>query len=466
MPLNVSANVLILSSLLGTALGLWLLWEGWWPARVGAIPHCRRCDYDLRSTHGPICPECGLELTGNRELGERDRRPALTAVGLLLVLAGLAPVIWTGVRFAQTANWSRLTPTQWLVTDLESSNSPSAPASWRELRQRDPLGKLDSETVRRIADCCLKSQAAPVRETAIAEKLDYLGRCLEDGRLSPAQQGRLFRNLLQSPSLSLPQRMLQGRSFLCGTLMDTRIPKPIEVRLCHARVQHAESGEVLWASPEVWFTLSGEADQPSSRPMIHGLQAGQLPLVLQTTVEVRDRKTGDLHHSYPLSLKGQVEVVTMDSLNIAVRIDAAMGQSLSRQVRLLYPTLSEGPWSSGDQVVVARGMHSLTYWYEHDALPAAVAMDVFARVDGREFPIGSISTCESRTCDRSMVRGSYFGPVAEKMDLILRSSPALTEELVASSLRTGALPRQIWQGEIIYPDVPVRIVESQTPAAP
>jgi hypothetical protein len=75
-----------------------------------------------------------------------------------------------------------------------------------------------------------------------------------------------------------------------------------------------------------------------------------------------------------------------------------------------------------------------------------LAFDVFARVKGKEFPLGSV------TFRGSGIRGfgTHTLPIGglRTVDLVLRSNDALARQTIDMN--------QIWQGELVLRDLPVQ----------
>jgi len=87
------------------------------------------------------------------------------------------------------------------------------------------------------------------------------------------------------------------------------------------------------------------------------------------------------------------------------------------------------------------------------ALPVNIAFDILVRISGEEYVLGP--TCAAKG-DRRLTWGlrrdlssqGYRGPAPESLDVILRSSEKAARDTVDLF--------EIWQGELVYKDVPVQ----------
>jgi hypothetical protein len=94
--------------------------------RVGDVPYCRTCDYNLTGLESPRCPECGSEDVKNVVRGEQRKRPVLLTVALFLFLSS-----GTGLYFQTMA--ASLLPGQPFSHVLWRAKWGNAPAN-KEIR--------------------------------------------------------------------------------------------------------------------------------------------------------------------------------------------------------------------------------------------------------------------------------------------------------------------------------------------
>lgn len=94
---------------------------------------------------------------------------------------------------------------------------------------------------------------------------------------------------------------------------------------------------------------------------------------------------------------------------------------------------------------------------EIKAPPVSAAFDVIARVNDKEYRAGRVYMAKGQSISWG-TEGEYSGPPAEKMDIILRSSKEAARDTVDLF--------EIWDGELVYKDVPVKVIAPATTSAP
>ena len=123
-------------------VGLVLLKKGLRPPRLGSMPHCRKCDYNLTGLTSDRCPECGQELAERAIVqGQRQRRPGMVLAGVVCLL----PACLVIVQILREVDWYELRPATLIMGDLQSANPRTARRAWKEMERRYLEGKL-SET--------------------------------------------------------------------------------------------------------------------------------------------------------------------------------------------------------------------------------------------------------------------------------------------------------------------------------
>ena len=100
----------IFLGLLTAGAGWWVLLRGVRPPRRGFTPRCRRCEYRLTGiSEIRACPECGaLLIPANIAFGHRRPRPWLVALGVIVLVSGLAVAVRGSIRVVLRVDWHRL----------------------------------------------------------------------------------------------------------------------------------------------------------------------------------------------------------------------------------------------------------------------------------------------------------------------------------------------------------------------
>ena len=102
--------LVVLSGLLAVG-GAWLTLRSLFPKRQGGTPFCRKCRYnltgiDLQSPEAR-CPECGAFLSFAKAVtvGERHVRARRLAMGVIILLFGLAPLVGLAAATLYQLDW-------------------------------------------------------------------------------------------------------------------------------------------------------------------------------------------------------------------------------------------------------------------------------------------------------------------------------------------------------------------------
>lgn len=135
--------IVILSKYAGPAVaGALLVRFGRRARRISDHPFCRKCGYDLfgRSEESTRCAECGADLQKRRAIveGKYQRRPLITVLGVLFILASL---VLTGKQFGYPLFFGSPEEKLAWVLIFEPSK-PGSVLGMRELLQRNQNGAL------------------------------------------------------------------------------------------------------------------------------------------------------------------------------------------------------------------------------------------------------------------------------------------------------------------------------------
>jgi hypothetical protein len=396
----------VLPGLLLLAAGLFLLKRGLWPARQGTDPHCRHCEYNLTGLPTGLCPECGTAWTPETAAtGHRQRRSGLGLVGGLLLAAAclwlLAPLADRFVSF----NYLALLPTRVVLMCVDDSGTGQGQRAVDEMAARLTAGtvpaNLAEQFFRRIVSFDLK-----VRPQAI------------HGDNVP------FRIGLSGPRIAgVMLHMDYYQVLLDGTSVREQVGHSMRASLRDGR-----NGSAFGSSLQC----------PS---------VGKHLFELVPRVRYSWTCPGNVQGSctYTVPLKAEVQVLPADSPDTVLVVhDPNLKDDLQRRIK---PTQCELSGSGRNRRI------NLTF--NVDNSPVGLGFEVFVRAAGTEYPMSQFSTPKGKLHGCSF-GGFYQGPAAPMVDIILRSS--------AKAARGTVDLNEVWEGELVFPDVPLT-TQGATPAA-
>lgn len=183
--------------------------------RVGDTPYCRKCRYNLTGVAiddaDVRCPECGVELATRSPLrGVRPRRTGWRiafAATLLLAIGSLTLGI---TQVAGRIKPIEYLPESWLVARVEAGTASAVPAL-AELRRREALKPLNSDTVARLIANGLRVQGLPTLGPAAPAIIDDLSQRLLQGHLSDAEVDVFVKQAVRPVSLKTRPEVQAGR---------------------------------------------------------------------------------------------------------------------------------------------------------------------------------------------------------------------------------------------------------------
>ena len=129
----------------GLALGLWAMFGD----RSRGRRRCPRCWYDMSATSHRRCSECGHEVRKESAFFRTRRRWRRIALGLVLILTGLATFFGHEVY---DKGWVRATPTVVYIVFLPHLGSQT---TFKELLDRVSDGQLDQWEYRLLVHRCI-----------------------------------------------------------------------------------------------------------------------------------------------------------------------------------------------------------------------------------------------------------------------------------------------------------------------
>ncbi len=153
MPFQIAGWTLTALALL---LALWALFAD----RPRARRRCPRCWYDLASTAGLTCPECGRTAKAERALFRTRRRWRWTAAALLLILLAQPLRLWPEI---QENGWKSTLPTS-VVMHMLPMGGMDGPWGYEVMRRLGrtvgPLGRPSTMTLTRAERAAMLRRAA------------------------------------------------------------------------------------------------------------------------------------------------------------------------------------------------------------------------------------------------------------------------------------------------------------------
>lgn len=474
-------------------VGAVLLWWGYWPRRKGHQPHCAGCDYLLLGNRSGRCPECGRELTERSiVVGTRTRRKGVAAVGLMLLLLAALFFGGAGNKRIREIDWYRYRPAAWVVGDAGSDHPALAarawqelarrrsegtlPASadagllevamrdvgsadrvraeraWAELMRRKNAGGLPAVPEKRLIEIALTEQGKP-RETGAPlhqQLIEDLAERYLAGRLTAAQQGQFFS---QAVSLDMKVRPIVVRGDPVPYSIESKGEYPMSDSATAPTWWYATQDIGVWCDGKQVRQSSSSGSgtgfpSGSSRSQVQFDEPGKHVLEVRQRVEIYYGKYGDtdptqsrLCSARDLSVKGPFELLAVAPPDYIKRLDRPdLLPTLRSRIKVQefgFPSRQSGFQSQ----------------FFVDAPPVNLAFEVFARTGGKEYAIGTLDVVKGKVSGY----GQGSGPEGDKLkelpagrvvDVVLRSSETVARGTVDLF--------EIWQGEIVIPDVQVQ----------
>ncbi len=428
--------VVLLSVIVFGITALMLLRRGLWPARRGSVPFCRKCDYNLTDLTSDRCPECGILLSEKTIVhGQRHRRAGLIIAGVLFSL----PLLLLMVAFLAHANWYRLKPIAWVVSDFQSSTNWGKAA--RELEYRINGDRLSAGQYSDLIDICLAIQgsntsagATPNASYAVA----FLGDAYLKKHMSDEQANQFFEQLVQL-DFKVRSPVIAGDRIPYSVSERSRCPSsPWWVYITDRDVL---LDDVVVETGHGSGSLSGLGTGSGSNGSVVCSSAGTHTLTVTFTHTAYvgpfgDKQTSTLVNERDVELSAKFEVVSEEPANYATMVK---DDSLLAELESCFtPNDFRLKAGSSDRY---KGIVKL------QPPPINIAFDVIVRIGDQEVDIGNL-------CRRKLQPGTdwFFewengNPDIESVELILRSN----EQLVRGSVDMF----EAWDGEIVYKDIAV-----------
>ncbi|GMU22392.1 MAG: hypothetical protein AMXMBFR13_24780 [Phycisphaerae bacterium] len=428
-------------------LGLVLLKQGLWPPRRGTTPRCRRCEYNLTGLTIDRCPECGTTLGLDQIVhGERHRSPGRVVLGVVCLL----PLMATSVLVVRGIRWYRYYPGFLIMRDLQSGSGIVSGRALRELMRREDTNSLSAGTRSDLIDVCLQQQATDAPGLPTSEMVDYLGRCALAGRLSDAQRSR-FLNQIGQLTLQVRPRVAPGDPVplwlgeQCRGLSGGRFW--MTLKGAEVFVDGKTTGLRFGGGGASSGYGAGGGSGITMDPVVPGLHTVEFkPRVLVYSGKFHEEQASTLLHEREVPLKATFEVLPTEPDNYIALIK---NPSLTAQVRA-STTLDEFRIES--QRRKEKPTLRMKGKIHFKSLPVSVAFDVFARTNGHEYPLGTVRCIKGGSTSYPVSPAWNAGPITQ-CDVIIRSNPQIARKTVDLF--------EIWDGELVYEDVPVQVMSNE-----
>lgn len=412
------------------ALGAWLFKRGLWPARIGSTPHCRKCDYILTGIQADRCPECGGSIGGrNVRRGERRRKPRSTAIGLLLIVIPLALESVYLSSELRRIDWYRHRPAAWVINDLsELDDFGPRTKAWAELERRIGAGSLPAGQHDALVELALREQErGDFAINYMYPLVNFVWHEYTNGRLTDAQADHFFDTAMK---VQLEVRQPTGAA--------DRVPFRISSTGCRA----VWSLFVYAKQLGIWVDGSKKSEwEKSQADSVGGWRTTSF--LLDSLPPGSHRLRVDLEVTgcrdlIPGHAPDRVRTVQLTADFEVTRDEPPLKRTTLPDASRIKGTLFPFVYLNRTSPTPMTGTIDCNSWMD-------AAFDVFARVDGKEYPLGGVSYHLGGSCGFGTANPPPGDP--KTVDLILRSSETVARQTVDV--------QEIWEGEIVLKNVRV-----------
>jgi hypothetical protein len=429
--------------------GLVMLIAGRWPRRRGDEPHCRKCDYLLVGLNSRRCPECGTELTDkNIVQGQRHRRPRLMWAGAALSLLALVTLIPVGRALYQTVDWYQYKPTYFVMQDMDSTAPGTSGRAMTELRRREKAGELSASDQNQLVERALKQQVAAKPAPIATALMDFAARQFADGKLSAQQRKKL---LSQTILLTLDVRptVVVGDDVPFRISTSARVPTLWTVTLRRGAVT-VDGNQVLGAENQGFSRMSGFGAGGSTGSRVPAPVVGQHQLEAVAHVEVHQRSGFRAEPSEPLlaedhKLTGQFTVVSGLPTD---KVRPTVDPDLLKQLQVAITPQGFRP----DPNVAGRLSGTIAI----RNCPVNVAFEVIGRCNGKDYTFNNITCNQGGSTQYLVASNERVDRMPSTIQIILRSSEKGSRQTIDQY--------DHWNGELVFPDVPVTSADGSSNA--
>jgi hypothetical protein len=338
-----------------------------------------------------------------------------------------------------------------VARDLKSNDGQIVARAWRELERRRRESGLSESTEWHVAEAALAEQAKPTRSTGplLEPMLAYLSRRCADRKLSAGQQDRFFRQALRAELKVRPVVVAGERVHLSTTYTGNGVNDPHWVT--ERGFGRVTVGPVTVESG-VGFPESGlRADGVIGSSSAIASGVGPQPVTFTLPITIYQRTTGSDKFRKVLAKFEQV-------LRGTTLIEEKPSASNPKMVP--DPALAEGIRAATSIHIQRRGKSSVPAIHvQFRSPPENVAFAVSVRIDGKEvslegdrnWPRNFVSCGKGKSDGEWVFWDDLDRITATRADVILRAS--------GRAARATVDLFEIWDGELIFKDVPIRAPE-------
>ena len=442
----VPAAIMLAGGVVAAAAGVLLFRRALRGSRVGDVPHCPACDYVLTGlptgAAGARCPECGAALDARPvPRGERRSEPFFAVIGFAVLLLAVPMLSVVPVEIYRHVNWYGLRRLETVLADAESPLQGVATRAWYELtwRQHDGVVLTPAQYERLVAFALARMGTPGGRNQAME---NWLGAAVLDGRLSPAQRRQFFAAAASAAMRARPTALL-GDGVPLEVTYQYSGPGTAWVRLVDRTIDGVPLPDQPLRAGDEATGATGVLRRTATidRQGRHTIRATARLSIYKPTYPITD-PPGPVEtplHQLDLPVSAEVEVLPAAPPDYIRRIrDDDLGPRLRASITadyFWYLTINNPGGDVSGELKVKNA-------------PVAIAFDVFARVGGGLYPMGSFALGKGRSEGFIVRTDAPAVNAATEIDLVLRTS----EEAARQTLNQF----EAWDGELVFPGVTVR----------
>lgn len=357
----------------------------------------------------------------------------------MVCLAGLPCLFFAGRDTYQQTNWYHYRSADSLV-DEALSDATTRFLAWEEIERRSKLKSLPKHADERLIDAALVEHAKPPVNTPTSDlALKYLSRRFAADALTTSQVDQ-YLDALFDIHLAARSKVTHGDHAVCEFYFGPRARAAPDTLLFDVRYQLFLDGTLLHENePSGPTTLAKSRLMGGVMPVpVSGL--GPHVLSAKVSYEILRRSTeGDQADLTVIRAREFSPQAPFDVIDPAVEqpISFVKEPSADQITKAVRVRLFEN-------TIVEAAIHGEV---ELKRPPVNVAFEVFARSGDVERRIGQATAGPSRWVTVHLRGNLNAMPTDHRVDVVLRSS----RKAAAATLDLY----QIWEGEIVIPDVPI-----------